>query len=137
MPLFLGLAGVGAGLYYAKENGYLDSLLGAPPTGVQSAGGGGAFRPDYAAVRKAIEDLMENEGAVCGGEGGSGGGGGGGDVVVGVLVSPPPCPPPTPSTAPPTHPTPIPSHTHSGGRVRRRLLRPAAGAPGLAHLGHL
>jgi hypothetical protein len=31
LPLFIGLAGAGGGLYYAKENGYLDSLLGMPP----------------------------------------------------------------------------------------------------------
>ena len=31
LPLFLGLAGAGAGLYYAKEGGYLDGVLGAAP----------------------------------------------------------------------------------------------------------
>ena len=31
-PLILGLTGVGAGLYFAKEYGYLDGVLGAPPT---------------------------------------------------------------------------------------------------------
>ena len=37
LPLFLGLAGAGAGLYYAKEGGYLDGLLGAPPNGTAAA----------------------------------------------------------------------------------------------------
>ena len=31
VPLFLGLAGAGVGLYYAKEQGMLDSFLGAAP----------------------------------------------------------------------------------------------------------
>lgn len=33
LPLILGLAGLGGGLYYAKQNGMLDGMLGAPPTG--------------------------------------------------------------------------------------------------------
>lgn len=32
MPLFLGLAGAGAGLYFAKERGLLDDILGVPAT---------------------------------------------------------------------------------------------------------
>ncbi len=31
LPLLLGMAGLGAGAYYAKQAGYIDGLLGAPP----------------------------------------------------------------------------------------------------------
>ncbi|KAL4857583.1 Cytochrome c peroxidase [Chlorella vulgaris] len=58
LPLFIGLAGAGGGLYYAKENGYLDSLLGMPPN--PSTGGKGEFKPDYDAVRKVVEELLES-----------------------------------------------------------------------------
>ncbi|KAL4451356.1 hypothetical protein ABPG77_009428 [Micractinium sp. CCAP 211/92] len=54
-PLFLGLAGAGAGLYVAKERGLLDDILGVPATGAAAA----AVKPDYNAVRAAIEDLLE------------------------------------------------------------------------------
>jgi cytochrome c peroxidase len=52
--LFVGLAGVGAGLYFAKEYGYLDFLDG----GVSLLGAN--TKPDYAAVRKAIADELES-----------------------------------------------------------------------------
>lgn len=53
LPLFLGLAGAGAGLYYAKEQGMLDSFLGAAPLAM-------VVKPNYDAVRKEIEALMES-----------------------------------------------------------------------------
>lgn len=56
-PLFLGLAGAGAGLYVAKERGLLDDFLGVPATGSAAAA---SFKPDYNAVRAAIEDLLES-----------------------------------------------------------------------------
>eukprot|EP00887_Chlorella_sp_A99_P004348 scaffold15.g4348.t1 len=59
-PLFLGLAGAGAGLYLAKEKGYLEGLLGAAPAPGSAAAKARAFKPDYDAVRKAIEDLLES-----------------------------------------------------------------------------
>lgn len=37
LPYILGLAGLGGGLYYAKQQGMLDAVLGAPPSGVGSA----------------------------------------------------------------------------------------------------
>ena len=37
LPYILGLAGLGGGLYYAKQQGMLDAMLGAPPSGVGSA----------------------------------------------------------------------------------------------------
>eukprot|EP00891_Asterochloris_glomerata_P008407 jgi/Astpho2/8407/Aster-01462 len=59
VPLILGLTGVGAGLYFAKEYGYLDGVLGAPPTAKKADGG--SFKPDYKAVREAIADVMEKD----------------------------------------------------------------------------
>lgn len=49
MPLIFALTGAGAGLYYAKENGY----LGAPPGSVSAP-------HDYAKVREAIAELLES-----------------------------------------------------------------------------
>ena len=46
------LAGVGGGLYWAKENGYLDEYLGSVP-GLSNQG-------DYASVRAAIADVLES-----------------------------------------------------------------------------
>ncbi len=51
-PKVLLLAGAGAGLYYAKEQGLLSGLLGVAP----SAGG----PVDYAKVRAAVADLLES-----------------------------------------------------------------------------
>lgn len=45
---------MGAGLYFAKEQGYLDQFLGMPSIGSFAA------KPDYDAVRKAVSELMEN-----------------------------------------------------------------------------
>lgn len=49
------LAGTGAGLYYAKEQGYLDEFLGMPPSARSPN-----FKPDYNAVRAAVADLLES-----------------------------------------------------------------------------
>lgn len=37
LPLILGLAGLGGGLYYAKQQGMLDGMLGAPPLSASPA----------------------------------------------------------------------------------------------------
>lgn len=60
MPLILGLTGGLAGLYYAKQNGMLDSFLGAPPQ-EQKGEAAKNFKPDYAAVRHAIADRLEKD----------------------------------------------------------------------------
>jgi cytochrome c peroxidase len=58
LPYILGLAGLGGGLYYAKQQGMLDAVLGAPPSGVSAAKDA---KPDYGAVRRAIADIMEKD----------------------------------------------------------------------------
>ena len=56
MPLFVGLAGAGVGLWYAKEQGWLDGVLGAAaPSGAAAR----SFKPDYNAVRREVEGLLE------------------------------------------------------------------------------
>jgi len=60
LPLIFGLAGLAAGGYYAKQNGYLDGVLGAPPSGVAKGGAQKAAKPDYGAVREAIASILES-----------------------------------------------------------------------------
>uniref|UniRef100_A0A061R9T9 Cytochrome c peroxidase, mitochondrial n=1 Tax=Tetraselmis sp. GSL018 TaxID=582737 RepID=A0A061R9T9_9CHLO len=52
LPFWGALLGAGAGLFYAKQQGMFDGLLGVPPKSAQ---------PDYDAVRKAIADILEAE----------------------------------------------------------------------------
>lgn len=52
--ILLGLAGAGAGLYAAREQGYLDTLLGAPSNKIPTAA-------DYAKVRSAIADVLDSD----------------------------------------------------------------------------
>jgi len=54
MGWLIGLAGAGAGLYYAKEQGLLESFLGVPATPKQIT------PADYDRVRKSIADLLES-----------------------------------------------------------------------------
>jgi len=51
----LGLAGAGAGLYYAKENGYLDTFLGVPPAAKE------VTLADYDKVRGSIASLLDRD----------------------------------------------------------------------------
>ncbi|KAL6784691.1 hypothetical protein ACKKBF_B02810 [Auxenochlorella protothecoides x Auxenochlorella symbiontica] len=57
LPLILGLAGLGGGGYYAKQSGLLDGLLGSSAIPVTPSKD---FKPDYQAVRAAIEDVLES-----------------------------------------------------------------------------
>lgn len=51
----IGLIGAGAGLYFAKEQGYLDTLLGMPPSAKEIT------PEDYAQVKKAIADVLDHD----------------------------------------------------------------------------
>lgn len=53
MGWLFGLGGAGIGLYYAKEQGYLDQFLGAPPIPKEIT------MADYEEVKKSIADLMD------------------------------------------------------------------------------
>ncbi|KAK9807871.1 hypothetical protein WJX72_011750 [[Myrmecia] bisecta] len=60
LPWALGLLGASGGIYYAKQNGYFDSLLGLPPAARVNPSK--PFKPDYNAVREAIADILDKEG---------------------------------------------------------------------------
>lgn len=49
------MAGLGAGLYFVKEQGYLDDFLGVPGSSIKAP-----TAADYAAVRKSIADLLDS-----------------------------------------------------------------------------
>lgn len=53
--LLVGLAGAGAGLYAAKQQGYLDTLLGMPPSAKNITD------EDYTKVKSAIAGILDND----------------------------------------------------------------------------